>query len=134
MEPANNEARLELGRMLYETNDLQGSITETAKILESDPKHVDALYNLGAIYANLNKQDMARPVSGLAPSRAMRLQRVANALERACRSWGRRWPSRAAWTSTGPGALTGQPEACRTFNDRRDRNRRCRRRGAALRR
>jgi tetratricopeptide (TPR) repeat protein len=60
VEPTNNEARLELGRLLYETNDLQGSIAETAKILESDPKQVDALYNLGAIYANLNKPDAAR--------------------------------------------------------------------------
>jgi tetratricopeptide (TPR) repeat protein len=60
VEQANNEARLELGRLLYETNDLQGSIAETAKILESDPKQVDALYNLGAIYANLNKPDTAR--------------------------------------------------------------------------
>lgn len=60
VEPANNEARLELGRLLYESNDLQGSIRETAKILESDPKQVDALYNLGAIYANLNKPDTAR--------------------------------------------------------------------------
>ncbi|HLK18662.1 MAG TPA: tetratricopeptide repeat protein [Bryobacteraceae bacterium] len=60
VEPANNEARLELGRLLYETNDLQGSIAETSKILESDPKQVDALYNLGAIYANLNKPDTAR--------------------------------------------------------------------------
>lgn len=59
-EPANNEARLELGRLLYETNDLPGSIAETSKILESDPKQVDALYNLGAIYANLNKPDTAR--------------------------------------------------------------------------
>ncbi len=60
VESGNNEARLELGRLLYETNDLQGSIAETAKILESDPKQVDALYNLGAIYANLDKLDTAR--------------------------------------------------------------------------
>ena len=56
----NTEARLELGRLLYETNDLQGSIRETSKILETNPKHVDALYNLGAIYANLNQPALAR--------------------------------------------------------------------------
>lgn len=60
VEPANNEARLELGRLLYETNDLQGALAETAKILESDPKQVDALYNLGAIYANVNEPARAR--------------------------------------------------------------------------
>lgn len=56
----NTEARLELGRILYETNDVQGSIRETSKILETNAKQVDALYNLGAIYANMNQQAMAR--------------------------------------------------------------------------
>lgn len=59
-EPGNNEARLELGRLLYASNDLEGAIAETKKILESDPKQVDALYNLGAIYANLNNVEAAR--------------------------------------------------------------------------
>lgn len=60
VEPKNNDARLELGRLLYANNDLQGAIAQTSKILENDPKQVDALYNLGAIYANLNKADTAR--------------------------------------------------------------------------
>lgn len=59
-DPTNNEGRLELGRLLYSNNDLQGAIEQTKKILDSDPKQVDALYNLGAIYANLNNPDAAR--------------------------------------------------------------------------
>jgi len=59
-EPGNIDGRLELGRLLYETNDVQGSLRETAKILESNPRQVDALYNLGAIYANLNNPATAR--------------------------------------------------------------------------
>ncbi len=53
-DPKNVDGRLELGRLLYENNDVQGSMRETAKILELNPKQVDALYNMGAIYANLN--------------------------------------------------------------------------------
>lgn len=56
----NTEARLELGRLLYETGDVQGAMRETTKILQRDPKQVDALYNLGAIYANLNQPAVAR--------------------------------------------------------------------------
>jgi len=56
----NTEARLELGRLLYETNDVKGAMGETTKILEANPKQVDALYNLGAIYANLNQPAVAR--------------------------------------------------------------------------
>jgi len=59
-EPSNNEARLELGRLLYAKNDLDGAVSETKKILDADPKQVDALYNLGAIYANLNNVESAR--------------------------------------------------------------------------
>ncbi len=59
-DPKNVDGRLELGRLLYESNDVQGSMRETAKILEINPKQVDALYNLGAIYANLNNAATAR--------------------------------------------------------------------------
>src|SRR5689334_14610860 len=52
-EPANAEAHLELGRNLYEKGDVQGGIAETQQVLKIDPRQVDALYNLGAIYANL---------------------------------------------------------------------------------
>ncbi len=60
VDAGNTEARLELGRLLYETNDVQGAMRETSKILESNPKQVDALYNLGAIYANSNQPAEAR--------------------------------------------------------------------------
>jgi tetratricopeptide (TPR) repeat protein len=57
---SNLEARLELGRLLYADNDVSGAKAETEQILETDPKQVDALYNLGAINANLGKDGVAR--------------------------------------------------------------------------
>ncbi|MFN7996245.1 MAG: tetratricopeptide repeat protein [Bryobacteraceae bacterium] len=59
-EPENAEAHLELGRDLYEKGDLNGGITETEAVLKINPKQVDALYNLGAIYANLGNAERAR--------------------------------------------------------------------------
>jgi tetratricopeptide (TPR) repeat protein len=59
-ESTNEEARLELGRLLYETGDVNGAITETKQLLVDHPNQVDGLYNLGAIYANLNRNDLAR--------------------------------------------------------------------------
>lgn len=59
-EPSNQDAHLELGRLLYERNDVAGSIAETEKVLSLNPKQVDALYNLGAIYANLGNSQRAR--------------------------------------------------------------------------
>ena len=59
-EPKNLEARLELGRALYEAGDVEGAIGETNRILELEPRHADALYNLGAIYGNLNRDELAR--------------------------------------------------------------------------
>jgi Flp pilus assembly protein TadD len=59
-EPTNQDAHLELGRLLYERKDVSGAITETEKVLALNPKQVDALYNLGAIYANLGNADRAR--------------------------------------------------------------------------
>lgn len=59
-ESTNEEARLELGRLLYETGDVNGAITETKQLLADHPNQVDGLYNLGAIYANLNRNDLAR--------------------------------------------------------------------------
>jgi tetratricopeptide (TPR) repeat protein len=56
----NEEARLELGRALYETGDVDGAIRETKQLLADHPNQVDGLYNLGAIYANLNRADLAR--------------------------------------------------------------------------
>lgn len=53
------DARLELGRALYESGDKEGSIRETEALLQLAPDHVDALYNLGAIYANQGKSDAA---------------------------------------------------------------------------
>jgi cytochrome c-type biogenesis protein CcmH/NrfG len=59
-EPSNFQERLELGKALYETGDVDGALAETKKILEFDPKNVDALYNLGAIYGNQNNLVEAR--------------------------------------------------------------------------
>ena len=59
-EPSNPDAHLELGRLLYERNDVGGAIAETEKVLALNPKQVDALYNMGAIYANLGNADRAR--------------------------------------------------------------------------
>ena len=59
-EPSNPDAHLELGRVLYERNDVNGAIAETEKVLVLNPNQVDALYNLGAIYANLGNRERAR--------------------------------------------------------------------------
>lgn len=59
-EASNVEARLELGRVLFEAGDIQGAIRETDQILRANPRHVDALYNLGAIYGNTGREDLAR--------------------------------------------------------------------------
>jgi tetratricopeptide (TPR) repeat protein len=59
-DPKNLDARLELSRALYDTNDIEGAITETKRLLADFPNQVDALYNLGAIYANVGKLDLAR--------------------------------------------------------------------------
>lgn len=59
-EPANQDAHLELGRLLYERKDISGAIAETQKVLDLNPKQVDALYNMGAIYANLGNVERAR--------------------------------------------------------------------------
>jgi tetratricopeptide (TPR) repeat protein len=56
----NRDARLELGRSLFETGDFDGAIRETNALLEQHPKDVDALYNLGAIYGNLGQDRRAR--------------------------------------------------------------------------
>ncbi len=65
-EPANAEAHLELGRVLYEKGDVTGGIQETETVLKINPKQVDALYNLGAIYANLGNVERARSYWGKA--------------------------------------------------------------------
>ena len=57
---SNLEAHLELGRLLYADNDVPGAIAETEQILKKDSKQVDALYNLGAINANLGRNEVAR--------------------------------------------------------------------------
>ena len=56
----NEDARLELGRVLYDTGDVEGSLKETQQLLVDHPNQVDGLYNLGAIYANQNRLDKAR--------------------------------------------------------------------------
>ena len=59
-DPGNVEARLELGRELFETGKVDKAIEVTKQILEKKPGNVDALYNLGAIYGNLGQDDIAR--------------------------------------------------------------------------
>ena len=59
-DPKNLDARLELSRSLYEINDVDGAIAETKSLLADYPNQIDALYNIGAIYANLGKTDLAR--------------------------------------------------------------------------
>jgi tetratricopeptide (TPR) repeat protein len=59
-DPKNEDARLELGRALYESGDVDGAIRETKQLLADYPHDVDGLYNLGAIYANLSRNDVAR--------------------------------------------------------------------------
>ena len=56
----NVDARLELSRTLYEINDVDGALAETKRLLVDHPNQIDALYNIGAIYANLGKTDLAR--------------------------------------------------------------------------
>ena len=59
-DPKNLDARLELSRTLYELNDVDGALAESTRLLADHPNQIDALYNLGAIYANLGKTDLAR--------------------------------------------------------------------------
>ena len=59
-EPSSQDAHLELGRILYEQKDVNGALAETEKVLVLNPKQVDALYNMGAIYANLGNGERAR--------------------------------------------------------------------------
>jgi tetratricopeptide (TPR) repeat protein len=59
-DPKNVDASVELSRTLYALNDVDGALAETKRLLVARPNQVDALYNLGAIYANLGKLDLAR--------------------------------------------------------------------------
>ncbi len=59
-DPKNADARLELGRSLYDSGDADGALAETKRLLADHPSNVDGLYNLGAIYANRNQFNLAR--------------------------------------------------------------------------
>jgi cytochrome c-type biogenesis protein CcmH/NrfG len=59
-DPLNADARLELGKALYEAGDIDGAIRETKQLVTDHPDNVDGLYNLGAIYANQNQPEQAR--------------------------------------------------------------------------
>jgi tetratricopeptide (TPR) repeat protein len=59
-DPTGEDARLELAKALYEAGDTAGAERESKALLESHPDSVDGLYNLGAIYANQNRLDLAR--------------------------------------------------------------------------
>ena len=65
-EPGSVDANLELGRALFETGDTLGALSATKRVLEEDQNQVDALYNLGAIYANLGNDAWARTYFGRA--------------------------------------------------------------------
>jgi tetratricopeptide (TPR) repeat protein len=58
-DPGNVEARLELGRELFEAGKVDKAIEVTKQILEKKPGNADALYNLGAIYGNLGQDEIA---------------------------------------------------------------------------
>jgi Flp pilus assembly protein TadD len=59
-EPNNLEARIELGRVLFLRGNVEGALAETQNALKLDAKNVDTLYNLGAIYGNINQDEQAR--------------------------------------------------------------------------
>ena len=57
---SNVDARLELSKSLYETGKTEDAIAEAKRLLADHPNQVDALYNLGAIYANQGALVVAR--------------------------------------------------------------------------
>jgi len=59
-ESENLEAKLELGRVLFQRGDVQGALEQTQAILKVQPGNPDALYNVGAIYGNLGNASLAR--------------------------------------------------------------------------
>ena len=59
-DPKNLDAGLELSRALYEINDVEAALAETQRLLAGHPNQVDVLYNIGAIYANQGKTELAR--------------------------------------------------------------------------
>lgn len=59
-DPLNGDARLELGRALFDADDIVGAQKETEQLVRDHPTNVDGLYNLGAIHANLGRIDQAR--------------------------------------------------------------------------
>ena len=72
-DPANVEARLELGTMYYEASLYQEVIPLLQQVLEQDPDHVDALIGLGAAEYRTNQYDAAEQhwvrVTEIDPSR-----------------------------------------------------------------
>ncbi len=45
---------------LFESNDIEGAVRESERLVKDCPTNVDGLYNLGAIHANLNHFDLAK--------------------------------------------------------------------------
>lgn len=58
-EPDSAEARLELGKALFQLGDVRGALEQNQLILKQRPFHSGALYNLGAIYANIGNTSRA---------------------------------------------------------------------------
>ncbi len=58
-EPDNADARLELGKVLFQLGNVRGALEQNQLILKQHPVHSGALYNLGAIYANIGNANRA---------------------------------------------------------------------------
>lgn len=54
------EARIELSRVAYEMGDVNTALEQNRAVLRQDPRQTDALYNLGALSANLGNAAQAR--------------------------------------------------------------------------
>jgi cytochrome c-type biogenesis protein CcmH/NrfG len=57
--PDDADAWLDLGRVLSATGDIEGAEAATKAVLALDPANGSALYNMGAIAANLGRRDEA---------------------------------------------------------------------------
>ena len=60
IDPTLIDARLELSMVYYQMDDAVNAEKQNREVLKQDPKQGDALYNLGAIYANRKQYAEAR--------------------------------------------------------------------------
>ncbi|MEQ1884582.1 MAG: tetratricopeptide repeat protein [Bryobacteraceae bacterium] len=59
-DPTSEDALLEYSKALYESGDTAGAEMQSKLLIEKHPDSVDGLYNLGAIFANEGRVDLAR--------------------------------------------------------------------------